>query len=52
MTHIIKVIEKATQEVVEIFTAKSAREANKIEDGLLINLNHKDFYTVVEEQPQ
>jgi hypothetical protein len=51
MTYTVKVIEIATEEVVTIFTAKSERQAKKIEDGLLININHHDYYTVIEELP-
>jgi len=52
MTHIVQVIEKSTGKVVKEFTAKSERQADKIEDGLLINLNWVEFKTNVKEQPR
>lgn len=43
------IIEFATGDVVQKLKAKSLREAEKIERGVLINLNTDDFGTDIEE---
>ena len=43
----IEVVEAATDKVVKTLMAGSEREANRIDDGLNINLNHESFFTRV-----
>lgn len=43
----IEVVEAATDKVVKTLMADSEREANRIDDGLNINLNHEAFFTRV-----
>ena len=47
-TYKIKVIKTDTGEVVKTFDAVTERAAERIERGLNINLNHADYYTVIE----
>ncbi|WP_294636575.1 hypothetical protein [uncultured Aquabacterium sp.] len=44
-THQVQVIDYQTGEVVERIDAESARQAERIDAGLNINLNHECFYT-------
>ena len=44
----IKVIEADTGEVVKTLEAVTERAADRAERGLNINLNHSDYYTVIE----
>ena len=44
----VKVIEYETGETVKTFEAVTERAANRLDDGLNINLNHAEFYTVIE----
>lgn len=41
----VEVIEDDTQEVVKTIQCHTKREAERVERGLLINLNHKRFHT-------
>ncbi len=43
----IEVVDSTTDKVVKTFKADSEREANRIDDGLNINLNHEAFWTRV-----
>lgn len=47
-TYKIKVIKADTGEVVKTLEAVTERAANRIDDGLNINMNHADYYTVIE----
>ena len=47
-TYKIKVIEANTGEVVKTLEATTERSAERVERGLSINLNHSDYYTVIE----
>ena len=47
-TYKIKVIEANTGEVVKTLEAVTERAADRGERGLSINLNHADYYTVIE----
>ncbi len=47
-TYKIKVIEANTGEVVKTLEAATERAADRAERGLSINLNHSDYYTVIE----
>ena len=47
-TYKIKVIEASTGEVVKTLEATTERLADRAERGLSINLNHADYYTVIE----
>lgn len=53
-TYKIKVIKADTGEVVKTLEAVTERAANRIDDGLNINMNHADYYTVIEppKEPQ
>lgn len=44
----VKVIEYATGEVVRLLDAPTERAAERIERGLEINLDHANYYTVIE----
>ena len=41
----VEVIEDDTQEVVKTIECHTEREAQRVERGLLINLNHERFHT-------
>ena len=47
-TYKIKVIEASTGEVVKTLEATTERSAERVERGLHINLDHSDYYTVIE----
>lgn len=47
-TYKIKVIKADTGEVVKTLEAVTERAAKRIDDGLNINMNHADYYTVIE----
>ena len=47
-TYKIKVIKTDTGEVVKTFETVTERAAERMERGLNINLNHADYYTVIE----
>ena len=47
-TYKIKVIKADTGEVVKTLEAATERAADRAERGLSINLNHSDYYTVIE----
>lgn len=53
-TYKIKVIKADTGEVVQTFETVTERAANRINAGLSINMNHADYYTVIEppKEPQ
>ena len=43
--YLIEVIDYQTNEVVKTMETTSQRQADRIEDGLNINLNHDAFFT-------
>lgn len=45
----VKVINTETGEAVKTLEASSQRQAERLEDGLNINLNHARYHTEVEE---
>ena len=47
-TYKIKVIKADTGEVVKTLEAATERAAERIDRGLNINLNHADYYTMIE----
>ena len=47
---LIKVVNSDSGEVVKTLQANSERAADRIDDGININLNHEKFHTVVEKQ--
>lgn len=47
-TYKIKVIKADTGEVVKTLEAVTERAAERIDNGLNINMNHTDYYTVIE----
>lgn len=49
MTYIVKVIKFENNEVVKEIPCSSERQADRVDDGLNINLDHEKFYTVIEE---
>ena len=53
-TYKIKVIKDDTGEVVMTYEAATERAADRIDRGLSINMNHDDYYTVIEppKEPQ
>ena len=44
----IKVIKADTGEVVRTLEADTERKAERIERGMSANMNHADYYTVIE----
>ena len=50
MSHIVKVINAETGEVVKEVECESERQAERMDDGLNINLNHQQFYTLIEKR--
>ena len=49
MTHIVKIISFETEEVLKEYPCNSERQADRVDDGLNINLDHEKFFTVIEE---
>ena len=47
-TYKIKVIKADTGEVVKTLEATTERSAERVERGLNRNMNHPDYYTVIE----
>ena len=47
-TYKIKVIKTDTDEVAKTLEAVTERAADRAERGLSINMNHSDYYTVIE----
>ena len=45
----VEVVEDATQEVVKTIQCHTQREAERVERGLSINMNHADYYTKIEQ---
>lgn len=45
----IEIVERDTNEVVKTMTAETERSAERIERGVLINLNHEAFFARVTE---
>lgn len=43
----VQVVEDATQEVVKTISCHTKSEAERVERGLLINLNHDRFHTSI-----
>ena len=43
----VNIIEEATGDVVETIKAKTEKEAERIERGVEINLNHEKYYCVI-----
>lgn len=51
MNHYIEIVEFETEAVIERKGPYSERQANRIDDGMNINLNHDKYFTrIVEEQ--
>ena len=44
----VKVIDAETGETVKTFETVTERAANRVDDGLNINLDHGRYYTVIE----
>ncbi len=51
MSYVIKIIEDETGDVVISVDCESKSKADKIADGISINLNHDRFTVLVESQP-
>ena len=47
-TYKIKVISATTGEVVKTFETVTERAAERVDRGLNINMDHSDYYTVIE----
>jgi len=45
MKYLVQIIKTDTREVVESFTPTSERQAERLEDGININLNHAEYQT-------
>lgn len=50
MTYIVKVINCETGEVVKEIECPNERSADRVDGGLNINLNHEQFYTLIEQR--
>lgn len=46
---VVKIIEIETDDVIEEFPTESERTADRIHDGISINLDHENFYLEIEE---
>lgn len=49
MTYRVEVVDANTDEVVKTIEAASLRTAERIEDGMNINLNHMQYFTRIVE---
>lgn len=49
MSHIVKIVEDSTGEAVKTFTADNERQAERLADGISINLDHSKFSVEVSE---
>ena len=47
MRYCVEVINEETDEVEKSIECKTKRDAEKVENGLIANLNHELFYTVI-----
>ncbi|KKK62527.1 hypothetical protein LCGC14_3003420 [marine sediment metagenome] len=45
----VTIKEYSTENVVESFAWMSENRADKVDGGVNINLNHEEYYTVIEE---
>lgn len=45
---IVKVVDSETGEVVKTLEAANERAADRLDDGLNINLNHSKYHTAIE----
>jgi len=50
MKYIVEIVKFKDKEVVKRINCTLERQAEKVERGVLINLNHKDFYTRIIEK--
>ena len=50
MKYIVEVVRFENEEVVKRIECDTERKADRVDDGLNINLNHEDFYTRIVEQ--
>ena len=52
MIYKVEVIDADTDEVVKVIEAANMRTAERVEDGLNINLNHMRYFTRIVEPKQ
>jgi len=52
MTYKVQVIDAETDEVVKEIETANLRTAERVENGLNINLNHMQYFTRIEEPKQ
>lgn len=45
----VKIVEHGTNKVVKEMECKSERKAEKVDGDVNINLNHEQYYTIIEE---
>ena len=50
MQYEVQIIRSTTGEVVEILKCSSRSKADKVDDGVNINLNHEEYHTVIKEK--
>lgn len=46
---LVQIIEYKTNEVVEEIKCKNQRDADRVDRGININLNHDEFYTMIQD---
>lgn len=51
MKYIVKIVNYESAETVKSFECDSDRRAERISDGVSINLNHDQFYVITDTQP-
>jgi hypothetical protein len=49
MKYLVRILKQDTKEVVEEFTPTTERQAERLEDGVNINLNHTEYCTELVE---
>lgn len=47
MKYIVQIIEHRTEKVIKEIECPTERKAEKIDDGVNINLNHENYYTKI-----
>ena len=46
----VEIIEYKSEEVVKCMGPMSEHKADRVDDGVNINLNHEEFYTLIKEK--
>ena len=49
MAYEVRIMQHGVDEPVKVMPASSERSADRIDSGVNINLNHEEYYTLIEE---